>query len=384
MCEKKVAIIVSNWRNFHQHRAYIVKEMGAHGMLPVIIGPHDGEDLEIKINIRTLFVKFGPPKISPINILTTIFQIVSILRRDQINLINAITLRPILISSFILNFRRLFGIRLEFKLVVTFAGLGIIFSNESKIKIWPRIRRSCTELFFSWLLRHRDIKAVFETEADRNYAVKCFKIRRERTFIINGTGVDLKVFYPGPKKNYEIKTILYAGRLLRSKGILEFISVAEKMYHMGLFKFVIAGWDYSHEDGLSPAEIKKLKSNSAVNYIDYTDDMPSLLRNTDLVVLPTEYPEGVPKILLEAAATNVPIITTDFPGAHVVVQNPRAGKILDSRNPDVILNAILNYFENENNFDEERYVSPRDIIKANNLSSEYICEEYLDIFKSSL
>ena len=156
------------------------------------------------------------------------------------------------------------------------------------------------------------------------------------------------------------------------------------MYHMGLFKFVIAGWDYSHEDGLSPAEIKKLKSNSAVNYIDYTDDMPSLLRNTDLVVLPTEYPEGVPKILLEAAATNVPIITTDFPGAHVVVQNPRAGKILDSRNPDVILNAILNYFENENNFDEERYVSPRDIIKANNLSSEYICEEYLDIFKSSL
>lgn len=373
-------IITSNWRNFHQHRAYIVEAMAQNGMDPIVIGPYSGEDIDKKLTVPVYKIAFKRTIFAPLSVLVTLRNVAAIIRDQKPDLLNAITLKPIVIGSLLLRFGRLFGIDKKFALVATFAGLGIVFSKASQKSPAGRMRRSLVEGLFRFLLRHERIKAVFETTSDQKFAIEQFGIPVAQTVVVEGTGVDLEIFRPGPYKNRAIKNILFAGRLLHSKGIFEFVKAAEILMPTSEYRFIVAGWEYDNPDALTPAELDALKANPAVNYLGFIENMADLLRDVDLLVLPSQYPEGIPRILLEAAASEVPIMTTDFPGSRMVVKNGVTGFIVPNAEPRKLSEAIQNVFFDKENYDLVRR-SSRKFILDNGLSSSAICSSFIKIFR---
>ena len=122
---------------------------------------------------------------------------------------------------------------------------------------------------------------------------------------------------------------LFASRLLKSKGLIEFIKSAENIKEA---EFQIAGkFDYGNDDCVLPDIINNAVVNGSVKFLGQIEDMERIINASDVVVLPSYYGEGVPKILIEAAACGKAIITTDHPGCRDAIINNLSGILVKPR-----------------------------------------------------
>jgi glycosyltransferase involved in cell wall biosynthesis len=138
-------------------------------------------------------------------------------------------------------------------------------------------------------------------------------------------------FQPTPKTLPDL-TVLLASRLLWSKGITEFVAaaVALRARYPGL-RFAIAGdMDPGNPGSLEQRDLDLLAAHPNIALMGHVADMAALLGVTDLVVLPTSYGEGVPRILVEAAACGLPLIATDAPGCREIVRSGVNGFLVDA------------------------------------------------------
>ena len=94
------------------------------------------------------------------------------------------------------------------------------------------------------------------------------------------------------------------------------------------------------EESITPEQLERWRREGAVEVWGRRDDMPDILRGSSLVVLPTYYREGVPKILIEAAATGLPAVTTDAPGCRDIVVDGQTGLLVPPRDADALAEAI--------------------------------------------
>lgn len=138
------------------------------------------------------------------------------------------------------------------------------------------------------------------------------------------------------------KTLLvaFAGRLIKEKGVLETIEATEALKQRGLdIKLAIAG------GGQLESQISDMQSSS-VRYVGALDrsDLSALLRDSNCFCLPTTYPEGLPTILLEAAAQENAIVVSDCAGAREVIPNEDFGIVLDKANTESVIEAMLRIY----------------------------------------
>lgn len=139
------------------------------------------------------------------------------------------------------------------------------------------------------------------------------------------------------------KTLLvtFAGRLIKEKGVLETIEATEALKQRGLdIKLVIAG------GGQLESQISDMQSSS-VRYVGALDrsDLSALLRDSNCFCLPTTYPEGLPTILLEAAAQENAIVVSDCAGAREVIPNESFGIVLDDTGSESVTEALLRVYD---------------------------------------
>jgi len=129
------------------------------------------------------------------------------------------------------------------------------------------------------------------------------------------------------------------GRLLRQKGILEFAEVAERV-QMSLPKarFLLAGEeDLVHPDSLS---VESIQNYDGVEYLGRLDDVLPLLEMADLLLFPS-YREGVPRAVLEAAATGLPTIGYEVPGVKEAVVNNLTGYLIHFNDVDALYERTI-------------------------------------------
>lgn len=141
---------------------------------------------------------------------------------------------------------------------------------------------------------------------------------------MRGSGVDLKKF----KKinTNQNKIILLPARVVREKGIIEFIK-ASRLLKQYKYKFVVAGsLDYAKSSGLKKEELEEANIDKTVKFIGYQKNIYKILKKTAIVCLPS-YREGLPKSLCEAAACGIPIVTTKSVGCTEVVKSKFNGEL---------------------------------------------------------
>lgn len=167
----------------------------------------------------------------------------------------------------------------------------------------------------------------------------------ERQYVqLPGSGVNLERFVLVPYPE-ESKTIfLFAARVIKQKGIDEFLSVAERFHIEGLnAEFHICG--ACEEDYES--KLKKLEKDGVIIYHGLVKDMREMYARCGCVVLPSYYPEGLSNVLLEGAATGRPLITTDHPGCREAVQNGKTGYLVRIKDADDLYGRMSDIYNME-------------------------------------
>ena len=163
----------------------------------------------------------------------------------------------------------------------------------------------------------------------------------ESIAVISGSGVDLNKFRPSFDRNKD--TVLMACRILEDKGVKEFCEAANLYLtkYNDQIKFLLAGpIDEYSPTSISEEEVIKLCKKNGVIYLGNRSDLNVLLSRAAIFVLPSYYQEGIPKVLIEAAACGLPVITTDHPGCRDAVIEDKTGLLVEVKNKEAIVTAL--------------------------------------------
>ncbi len=199
---------------------------------------------------------------------------------------------------------------------------------------------------------------VFQNRDDQDYFTTSGMVRRQKTTVVPGSGVSTTRFDPiaasaqdkatlrselGLREDHIVVTMI--SRLIRSKGVLEFSAVApgvQAAYPNARF-LLVGPDDPQSQDRLTPQELQQLKE--AVICPGMRRDIALILSITDVFVLPTSYPEGIPRVLLEAASMGLPLVTTNSPGCREVVVEGSNGFLIEAGDTASLAQVILRLIE---------------------------------------
>lgn len=303
---KKVAIVVNSLRFLKSHRLELINSIVEHYdvfLVTQIDAPLDGLDQRIKI-IETNFNRGTEGVLSEVKLLKNIIKTLKDIKPD---LIHTVTIKPLLYagiaSLFLPKVKNIFAI----------SGLGLMFNSE---KFAHKCVRFSVSKCLSLIERRRKCHFVFQNTNDKDLLEVGIgrKISSTMTF---GSGVKLSKYSCGENK-FAQPSVLFAGRLLKDKGVLLFLRLAKK-YATPELQFFIAG----EIDGGNPNAISAKELDSFITpdikYLGFVDDMPLLLSQKSIFIYPSYYGEGIPKVMLEAATSGMPILTTDHPGCRDAV-----------------------------------------------------------------
>jgi glycosyltransferase involved in cell wall biosynthesis len=172
---------------------------------------------------------------------------------------------------------------------------------------------------------------LFQVEQDRETFTRLGLLPRpNRSLVIPGTGIDVSGWQANSIRDFENPVILFASRLIREKGIHEFVGVADRLRSRG-WRFQVAGDpDGGVESAVTTDELESWRADGAVELLGHRTDMTRVLAEVTLFVFPSRHPEGTPRVLIEAGASALPSIVSDLPGCTAVVEDGVTGIVLGS------------------------------------------------------
>lgn len=251
--------------------------------------------------------------INPLQELFSLQASAQVIRQLRPAIVHAFTIKPLLYAGISAHFLRKPG------LVFSLTGLGYLFSDRSrKASFLQHLARLPLRL----AMQHSRARLTFQNPDDRQRFIQMGLVAAERTHLIRGSGVDVQRFQLRPERS-GTPVVLFAGRLLRAKGILDFVAVARMMREAGInVRFQIAGYpEAGNPASVDEAQLTSWQNENIVELLGTVADMPSLIANSHIVCLPSQYGEGIPSILLEAAASGRAIVTTDIAGCREIARD---------------------------------------------------------------
>jgi len=256
-----------------------------------------------------------------------------IIREGKPNIIHAVTIKPILVLGIIARIT-------STPFIGSVSGLGPAFIADSFLK---KLRLKLILVTLKFICSRKETAIICQTDHDREVLIAHKLVLSEQILLINGSGVDIDKYNPSKKNISAQKYILMSSRILLDKGVQDFCIAAGKVQEKfgREIKFKLSGpIDNLSPTGISKNEINQLADKYGVEYLGNRPDMPELLASALIFVLPSYYPEGLPKVLLEAAASGVPIITTDHPGCRDAIINQKTGLLVPIKDPDSLASAM--------------------------------------------
>ena len=185
---------------------------------------------------------------------------------------------------------------------------------------------------------------IFQNPDDRNEFCERGLVRREKCFLVNGSGVNLERFQTAPFP--ERLTFLMISRLLKSKGVGEYLEAARmvKQTHPEV-KFCLLGkFETQMQDALPREYVQKFIDDGIVERFEETSDVRPYYAQCSVYVLPS-YREGTPRTVLEAMAMGRPILTTDTQGCRETVRDGENGFLVPVKDIASLAGKMLEFVE---------------------------------------
>jgi len=328
-------LIYSNsaW-NIYNFRLGIVKKIVDSNYQVITMGPVDFS-VRYLASVGATHIDMPMSRgFSPLRDLSLIWRLFSFFRNNNIDLLLAFTIKPNIYGSFI---ARIFGV----KSINNITGLG---SSLIGRPLYAYVGR----LLYKYALMSSSL-VFFQNIEDREYFINYGICSAIKTSVIPGSGLNFQRYLPKREDSFRIgheMHFLFFGRLLKDKGIIEFLIASRYVQdkYPKVFFYILGDIDPQNHSSIRSSELDVWLKNRNIIYLHFVEDPRNILEKVDCVVLPS-YREGVPRSLLESAAVALPVITTDVPGCRDVVDDGITGYLCAARDALDLSNAMEKMIE---------------------------------------
>lgn len=360
----RICIIGNQAFSLLNFRAPIIAEMVGSGCEVIALAPDfdDASSAEVRaIGAEPVGYSLSRTGMNPFRDAADILRLAFILRRLGPDMTFAYAPKPVIYGTLAAWLAR---VPQRYALIT---GLGYAFAppvgSESMKR---RFLRDIVIRLYKAALKRAD-KVFFQNEDDRELFISAGAVSAGRSIRVNGTGVDLHRWSPAPPVSNCGVTFLLAARLLREKGVVEFVEAARlvKEAHHEV-RFILLGGLDTNPGALSSAEIGSWVAEGIVDWPGHVPDVRPWLAEASVFVLPSYYREGVPRSIQEAMAMARPIITTDAPGCRDTVIDGNNGFLIPVRSAEALAAAM------------ERFVLQPELIDSMGQASRRMAEERFD------
>lgn len=329
--------IVNTPEFFLSHRLPVAMAARAVGY-EVHVGTGPGSDSKkiIELGFTHYQLPLSRSRLNPLAELLSLWAMVRLIRSVRPKIVHLVTIKPAIYGGIAC---RLLGVP---AVVVAISGLGTVFLNLNKNR---SILRLIVKALYRVSLGHSNIKVIFQNPDDRSALIDIGAVKIEQATLIKGSGVDLSKYQFQPEP-VGIPVVVFAGRLLRDKGVEEFINAARILKGRGVnARFWLVGSpDFGNLSSVSANDVMQWTQDQVVEVLGYRLDIPDLFANSNIVVLPS-YREGLPKVLIEAAACGRAVVTTNVPGCRDAIESGKTGLLVDVRDVYSLADAVQTLIE---------------------------------------
>ena len=338
---KLLFLVTEDWF-FCSHflaRAVAAREAGYEVLVVARVRQHG--ELIRRAGLRLVPLELSRRSMNPFLELRLLWEIWRIYRRERPDIVHHIAVKPILYGSLA---ARLAGVR---GVVNAPVGMGYVFSSEDKK---ARFLRPVLRLAYRFLMNPVGSRVIFENRDDLSAFVEQGTVCSQDAVLIRGAGVDVGRFHPSNRRDCEesVAVVMLVARMLRDKGVLEFVAAAHELHAAGMAaRFVLVGDpDPENPASIDEATLRSWHGKAGVEWWGRREDMPTVFAQADVVCLPS-YREGLPKVLLEAAACGLPLVATDVPGCREVVIDGENGFLVPPREVPPLAAAMRRLLEDD-------------------------------------
>ena len=282
--------------------------------------------------IRVIPITLKRRSANPFNEFWTFCSLMCIFWRERPDIVHNVALKPVLYGSMAAF---LTGVP---HVVNALAGMGYLFvSDTGKFRL---LRMAITSAF-RLLLNLKGSQVIVQNPDDRKLMIHARMVGGERVSLIRGAGVDTEAYGMSPEPQGEL-TVLFASRMLWNKGVGEFVEAAGILRGLGIkCRFILVGEpDLENPLSVPLAQLAYWKESGMVDWWGRRDDMPQIFTQCHIVCLPSYYGEGIPKVLIEAASSGRPIVTTDTPGCREIVRHGENGFLVPPKDVKALTQAL--------------------------------------------
>ena len=327
---KAVLFANTDWY-LYNFRIEYAKFLKSQGWDVVLMSP-DGEYVEKieALGFRHIDMEFSRKGMNPAAESDAIRRIREVYEAEQPDLVHHFTIKCMIYGSLA---ARQVGVK---SIVNSVTGLGFVFlSQKPHVKLVRAVVKGLYKKAF------KGTQVIFENPDDRALFIEMELVGEDNSHVILGTGIDTDAFVPVRPPDSVPLTILPA-RMLWDKGIGEFVDAAAAIRKEGInARFALIGkMDEGNPACIEYETLTRWQKEGNVEWWGWQDDIYTSISLADIVCLPS-YREGLPKILLEAAACGRPIVTTDVPGCRETVINGVNGLLVEVKSAESLKNALV-------------------------------------------
>jgi glycosyltransferase involved in cell wall biosynthesis len=318
---RRLLIVVHEALFFATHRLPVGRAMRAAGWEVHVAAPDDAvmaarlaaEGFQIHP------IPLGRGGTNPLAELWLLLALLGLMLRLRPRIVHLVSIKPVIWGGIA---ARLAGMPAVLHAIT---GLGFLFIRDDAK---ARLMRRLLQPLYRFALHHRNGLAIFQNPDDLQVFEQRHLLPAGRYVMIRGCGVDMQRFaeQPEPPLPDGRPVVMFPARLLGDKGVREFVHAAAQL--RGRARFVLVGRrDPDNPTDVGEAQLQAWVADGTVEYWGFAEDMPAMLAQAHVIVLPS-YREGLPRGLIEAAAIGRAIVTTDAPGCREVVRHEENGLLV--------------------------------------------------------
>jgi glycosyltransferase involved in cell wall biosynthesis len=240
-------------------------------------------------------------------------------------------------------------------------GIGPLFENQSLVYKFSR--------FLYRFAFKKNQKVFFQNPMDYNAFLSHHFVDKNQAKLLPGSGVDTEYFYPLPKKTIiETFTFLMISRLIKDKGVLEYIEAArivKEKYPKVIFQILGPFWSQNlKQNTITKEQIENWEQEGVISYLGQTYDVRPYIASSDCIVLPS-YREGNANVLMQGGSMEKPLIASDVIGCNNLIVENETGFLVEVRSSMSLANAMIKMIQLSEEKRSEMGKNARKFMKAN-------------------
>lgn len=327
----------------------------------IATAPGDAVDQVKRHNLPHHSIPISRSGQNPFSELLSVIALLRLFRSLRPDAIHLVTIKPVLYGGIA---ARLAGIHAT---IAAVSGLGSVFVANTEQK---GLLRRLVESLYRIALGHSNTRVIFQNQDDLLKLLNIGAIDETQARVIRGSGTELSEYQAVPEPDGPPKVVM-AARLLEDKGVYVFVAAARILHERGVnVRFQLAGEpDPSNPRSVSEEDLNEWRNEGIVELLGFRSDVARLFSESHIITLPSYYGEGLPKVLIEAAACGRAVVTTDHPGCRDAITPDESGLLVPVRDPEALADAIQYLIENP----EQRHAMGR--------AGRKLAEEVFDVHK---